>query len=151
MLFWTCRVQVFVDKVFVLVSLLRAWMDYCTIGRRGQCCCQHCFRSSRMCSSLHYLKKEKKNLKLTSSHNGFSKENGQNSVFVTFLCPSSCYWRHEQVLTSLKAFRVVQSCFELNRVGGKIRTQLFLCPWPFVLKGKRGVRSVFLLSWSGMY
>lgn len=150
MLFWTCRVQVFVDKVFVLVSLLRAWMDYCTIGRRGQCCSQHCFRSSRMCSSLHYLKKEKKkriqNWLLAIMV--FPRKMGRT---VTFLCPSSCYWRHEQVLTSLKAFRVVQSCFELNRVGGKIRTQLFLCPWPLYLKGKRGVRSAFLLSWSGMY
>lgn len=60
MLFWTCRVQVFVDNVFVLVSLLRAWMDYCSIGRRWQCCCQHCFRSSRMCSSICIVKKRKK-------------------------------------------------------------------------------------------
>lgn len=70
---------------------------------------------------------------MTSSHNGFSKENGQNSV--TFQCPSSCYWGHEQVLISLKAFSVALNWIVLEvRSGHSFSFVLGLC-----IKGqKRG-------------
>lgn len=42
-----------------------------------------------------------------------------------------------------------QSCFELNGGEVKIRTA-FPLSLAFLLKGKRGAGSIFLLSWSGM-